>query len=262
MNRLLLVPLVCLIMAVSGGEATAIHRCGSHCVKCPSCNQGCCKLDVSEGKVKKTYWTIETEQICVPNFVFSWQNCGLKSLLGCGCGTKGCSGGCSGGGCGHAGCSGGCSRCKRPNHNGGRVKTIRVLKKHSYECPVCLYKWSAEGGGNRGCSNGCSGKCSCDSAAQNGDAGAQEPEPEDSPEPPSSEPSVEDGSDSAPQQAPIEPELGNEPSIEEAIPSEAPKLDASTVVPQSYNRRLATPPEPGGDLSIVDPFTRRILGNK
>ena len=256
MNRLLLIPLVCLVMAVPGGEALAIHKCGGHCVKCPSCNKGCCKLDVSEGKVKKTYWTIETEDICVPRFVFPWQNCGLKKHASCGCGKRSCSG-CTGGSssCGNSGCSGGCSSCKRPNHNGGRVITVRVLKKHSYECPVCLYKWSAESDG-RGCSNGCSGNCSCASNGNEKASDAGEPEPKDAPEPPEAEP-IE--SEDNPQQAPAEPALGDEPLVEE-IPTEAPIEEAPGVAPQSYNRRVTVQPEPR--FSIVDPFTRRLGGRK
>lgn len=268
MNRLLLIPLVCLIVAVPSGKASAIHKCGSRCVTCPSCNQGCCSLDVSEGKVKKTYWTIETEQICVPNFLFPWQ-CPKKSLFNCGCGKKGC-GGCSDGGCSaSSGCSGACGnaggcRYAVPGHKGGRVKTIRVLKKHSYECPVCLYKWSAKGGG--GCGNGCSGNCSCQSASQ--DEGSHEPAPDDSPEPPVSEPSASEptAAESATetwtpeQSAPAEPALGNEPLIEEPISSERPVFDAAPqIAPQAYNQRIKAP-EPS--FSILDPFTKRAFGAK
>lgn len=141
MNRLLLPGIVCLVLAVPAGTTFAIHghQCTKTCVKCPNCD-GCCKLEVSEGKEKKHYWSVETKQICVPRFVFPWQNKsrGKPCAKGkCGCGKKSCSGG---------------NGCKTVSHNGSYIRTICTLKKNSYECPTCEYEWSVVDDGE-GCTS-------------------------------------------------------------------------------------------------------------
>ncbi len=269
MNRLLIIPLTCLILAAMNGSALAIHKCGNSCVKCPRCHQGCCNLDVSEGKVKKHYWTIETEQVCIPKVVLPWQNRSLKRLGSCGCDKKGC-GGCadgsctsaySSGGCGKAGCAGGCGsgKCKRPNHNGGRVITVRKMKKHSYECPVCEYKWSADGG-----RRGCSGDASKKDEEKSEEKSSKKKDGENkSPEPPvEDEPTTKAGGETqTPKQAtPSEPALDVEPVIEEA-----PRLESVGPTPASEARNsrqrrapgVLAPPTP--NFSVVDPFSQRSL---
>ena len=119
--------------------------CGDCCVACPQCNTSCktCKLTVDEDEVSKHCWKVECEEICVPRFVFPWQ--------------KTC--------------------CNPHANNGACIRTVKVLKKHSYKCPECSYSWSAEDAGCCGgcCDDGCSscGDCNggCDSGCSTCDGG-------------------------------------------------------------------------------------------
>lgn len=72
------------------------------------CSQGCksCRLYVETLKVKKHCYNIECKEICIPPVRFPWQKC---------CELK----------------------C-------GKIKTVRVLKKHDYTCDKCGYKWVVE----------------------------------------------------------------------------------------------------------------------
>lgn len=92
--------------------------CGGH-VTCPQCSS-CCELKVEDGKEEKHCWKIECTEICVPKVVFPWQ--------------KSC-----------------CDPCA---NNGACVKTVKKLKKHTYECPVCEYKWTPKKN-TCGCGTGC-----------------------------------------------------------------------------------------------------------
>lgn len=141
--------IICLVVLSifipAGAFAVHCNQCSQReqrCVECPKCD-GCCKLKVSEGTEKKTCFSVETEQICVPRFVFPWQNCKKK------CSKESCCGGCSGSctGCTTpGGCCGQKSGCGPVNHNGACIRTVHKLKKDSYECPKCNYKWSVEDG--------------------------------------------------------------------------------------------------------------------
>ena len=79
------------------------------------CSQGCktCRMHVETLKVKKHCYYIECKDICIPPVRFPWQKC---------CDLK----------------------C-------GKIKTVRVLKKHNYTCEKCGYKWTVE--------------CNCDSCS-------------------------------------------------------------------------------------------------
>ncbi|HAH44944.1 hypothetical protein [Gimesia sp.] len=81
--------------------------CGS-CNSCNSCSHGCksCRLHVETLKVKKHCFNIECKEVCIPPVRFPWQKC---------CELK----------------------C-------GKIKTVRVLKKHEYTCEKCGYKWDIE----------------------------------------------------------------------------------------------------------------------
>ncbi|MFK7777476.1 MAG: hypothetical protein QM501_05070 [Gimesia sp.] len=86
-------------------------RCDQSQTACAaSCNesQGCktCRLHVETLKVKKYCFTIECKDICIPPVRFPWQKC---------CELK----------------------C-------GKIKTVRVLKKHNYTCEKCGYKWTVD----------------------------------------------------------------------------------------------------------------------
>ena len=122
------------------------HQCSSQCVKCPKCD-GCCKLDVSEDKEKKTYYEVESEQICIPRFVFPWQN---PKPTSCGCGHEDCSGSCTS--CTAVGGEES-GKCGPVNHNGACIRTVCRLKKKSRECPKCKYTWSVEDGGPDSCTS-------------------------------------------------------------------------------------------------------------
>ncbi len=147
------------------------HRCDDQCIQCPQCH-GCCTLEVSEEKESKTYWEVESEEICIPRFVFPWQN---RKSRSCGdCGQSGCCGGC-GDVCTHS-----CTQfstddcvtfecpscpsqeeptCLQPegscgpvNHNGARIRTVCRLRKKSHTCPKCKYTWSVPEVETTGCS--------------------------------------------------------------------------------------------------------------
>lgn len=94
------------------GRCRLLHRrsqcqtcdtdCG--CVECPSCACDICQLEVKESKAKKSCFKVEQKVICIPPIRFPWQqDCPPMT---------------------------------------SRTKTINVLKKHSYECPSCEYKWT------------------------------------------------------------------------------------------------------------------------
>ena len=71
--------------------------------KCPQCqNDGICQLKTEEVKEKKTCFKVETKKICIPAVRMPWQSC--------------------------------VSQC-------GQARTIKVLKKETYECPKCEYSW-------------------------------------------------------------------------------------------------------------------------
>lgn len=79
--------------------------CGS--IQCPSCDGDVCKLELDKGKSKKTCFKVEQKVVCIPPVRLPWAKC----------------------------CPPGLSR---------KTRTINVLKKHSYECPSCSYKWSLQ----------------------------------------------------------------------------------------------------------------------
>ncbi|MCR9116900.1 MAG: hypothetical protein NXI22_08105 [bacterium] len=93
----------------SSTTATAFERCHSHCPHC----QEACYASVSVENEKKHCWNIECKTVCIPRVTFPWQQC-----------QKDC-----------------CDACPQPAKC-GRVRTVRVLVKHEYECPKCKYKWS------------------------------------------------------------------------------------------------------------------------
>ena len=100
---------------------TCHTQCG--CVECPQCACEICNLEVDQGKVKKTCFKVEQKTICIPPVRRPWQ------------------------------------RDCPPTTS--RTKTIKVLKKHSYECPSCTYKWTVQ-------------KCETPTAAASGASTANE----------------------------------------------------------------------------------------
>ncbi|MFK7765976.1 MAG: hypothetical protein AB8B55_01955 [Mariniblastus sp.] len=106
------------VRAVGGTAKRVVGRVGSRrscgtcqsdcgCVQCPSCEGDICKLELDNGKAKKSCFKVEQKVVCIPPVRLPWQKC----------------------------CPPGQSR---------KTRTINVLKKHTYECPSCSYKWSLQ----------------------------------------------------------------------------------------------------------------------
>lgn len=70
---------------------------------CPQCNAEICISESETTKVKKSCWKTEQKVICIPKVRFPWQKCDGPLC--------------------------------------GKTKTVTLLKKHSYECEACKYKW-------------------------------------------------------------------------------------------------------------------------
>lgn len=90
---------------------------------CPKCNTPCV-LNVEEGTETKHCWKLEEKTVCIPRVTFSWQWPFQKKKT------------CGGASCDQAGCV---TCCKPPKI--ARSRTVCVLVKHEYECPVCKYTW-------------------------------------------------------------------------------------------------------------------------
>ncbi len=101
-------------MIFADPAAPADCECGP-----PTCKY--CKLHVEKEKIKKSCWKVERKQICIPEVRFPWSK--LHA-------------------CRHHGCRG-CAECCEPRC--ARVRTVRYLDKHSYECgEECVYSWEVE----------------------------------------------------------------------------------------------------------------------
>jgi hypothetical protein len=90
---------------------TACHRCGS--TNC-ECEMVCCPQKVTE-TVKKPFWKVTCEYVCIPGFRFPWECCHDK--LACKC---------------------------REFLVCGSVRAVNVLEEDEYECEVCGYKWEVK----------------------------------------------------------------------------------------------------------------------
>ncbi len=157
MYRLTTVFLSWAAIAMVSGTAHGGQQCNGSChTTCPKCHT-CCVLKAECGKEEKSCWEVECEEICIPCVVFPWQKSKAKHT-----------------GHGSESCAVGCSGCSTVN-NGARVKTVRKLKKKTYECPQCKYEWSPDGKGNGCCSAGCcTGDC-CETGCDAGSLPAGEP---------------------------------------------------------------------------------------
>lgn len=71
---------------------------------CPECDCEVCTLEVKSVKKKKTCFKVEEKVICVPAVRMPWNKCNPPIT--------------------------------------SKAKTVKVLKKESYECPACSYKWT------------------------------------------------------------------------------------------------------------------------
>lgn len=74
--------------------------------KCPKCECDFCLLELEHGTEERTCFKTEQKLICVPPVRMPWMKC-------CPPGTS-------------------------------KTKTVKVLKKHTYECPTCSYKWTVQ----------------------------------------------------------------------------------------------------------------------
>ncbi|QDU94711.1 hypothetical protein [Lignipirellula cremea] len=108
-------------------------------VQCPSCRCWSCKVSQEKVKEKKTCFDCECKAICIPRVRFPWENCCCKPL-----------------------------KC-------AKVRVVKVLVQHEYECEHCRYKWDpvcvdgccrsrCGAGCGAGCSTGCAAGCeaTCD----------------------------------------------------------------------------------------------------
>ena len=150
------------VFSVSAGDR---RRSSCDCrqkVVCPQCD---CVATIEEATIEKHCYEVEREQICIPKVRIPWC-CLLNS-----CKRKAAC-------CDKANCSE--TRC-------GTMRTVRVLKKETYECPACECKWTpvcsgrtcrdCASGCDSGCVSGCDGGCAGDAPVKYGmpvspDAGA------------------------------------------------------------------------------------------
>lgn len=105
--------LLALIVLVAIAPAPAAAQDGpgpvlqTSAICCPKCHHAVCCPEAVTEKEKKHCWDVECKEICIPAITFPWQKCD------------------------------GSPRC-------GKVITVRVLKKHEYECEKCGTKWNIE----------------------------------------------------------------------------------------------------------------------
>jgi len=99
----------------AGRAVVAGEGCGA---KCPSCDY-VCEMTVDSSPEKKSCWKIEYKPVCIPKVTFPWQR-GCTSCGKSGKGGKGCAG---------------CNGC-------AKIKYVKVLVKHEYECPSCKCKFT------------------------------------------------------------------------------------------------------------------------
>lgn len=133
--------------------------CGCH-VQCPQC-----EFSVVTEDVTHSCYGVECKTVCIPHFTFPWNLSGH-----CGCGGKG-----------GAHQKGGIQeKCHKGNccmtNPGVKAKTVRVLKKYEYTCPVCKCKFTPLG---KGMGKGDGKKSAADAPA----AGGVEPGPSEVPVP-------------------------------------------------------------------------------
>lgn len=104
------------VTVMQGAPASDYHNGKSvGCnAKCPSCRHICRAYPVTN-KIKKSYFEVSCKQICIPAITFPWQKC----------------------------CE---PRC-------GKVITVKTLKKVSYSCERCGYKWKIEPCGCGSCTS-------------------------------------------------------------------------------------------------------------
>ena len=204
---LVLIPM-CLVSMTLGNFVSAGHH-GRGCAVCPRC-ETYCEFTAEEAMEENTCWQIECEEICVPRVVFPWQTKKARHH--------------SRGNCCNA-CTTGCGVCTCVN-NGAWVKTIKKLKKHTYECPACKYEWTPKKMCGCGpCGGGNCGACCADGTY---DAGGVEP-----------------WQDQDTMETPVEAEEPEAPSIESAerTPLPSPFLGVSGKL-SGVKARLATLKQP------------------
>jgi len=130
--------------------------CCGHCGRRSVCDK-VCRVVCEMKEVKKTVWTVETEEFCVP-----MPNCGHGCQQGCGsCGS------CDAGGCGEESCTTcGCDPCESLRNRKvvpprcGPVRCRKKLVKKEITCEVPTYKCVVEF-----CCPGCDSGCGEEEAA-------------------------------------------------------------------------------------------------
>ena len=148
MYRFMSIVIICFGLLTAVSYVQAAPQCDGHgCAVCPNCHNGC-TFKAECGKEEKSCWEVECEEICIPCVVFPWQKWRARRHGQGACDS--CTGGCDS-------CADSCGVCSSVN-NGVRVKTVKKLKKKSYECPKCKYTWTPSRCGNGDC---CDAGC-CD----------------------------------------------------------------------------------------------------
>ena len=149
----------------AGGDAGCGRGQGC-CGSSQCCKAVCCPKKVTN-EVKKHYWLVKPEMVCIPGFRFECNWGKRRGSQKGGCCKDTC---CESDTC----CSGDKCCANDPGKpTCGRVRCINVLEKHEYKCDECGYQWEVKcvrkGGRGSCCGKGdcCCPSCGC--AAANGE---------------------------------------------------------------------------------------------
>jgi hypothetical protein len=103
LGRIAVSLLVLVGLAVAVGTPLWAGACGG---TCPQCQCRTCEPVPVKTTQEKHCWEIVCKDICIPSFKWPWESC-----------------------------------CEPPPC--GRVRTVKQLKKVTYKCEKCGYKWEA-----------------------------------------------------------------------------------------------------------------------
>jgi len=141
MKMNMIVPAMALMLLVMNSAEAGWLRGGCkpagccETVACAPCKMVCCP-EVKMKKFDKHCWKVECEQICVPRVKCPLFSCFQKKDCGDHCDRGNLFGRCFSGLC-------------------ADVKTVRKLKKETYECEKCVVEWSVRPIDGDSCDSGC-----------------------------------------------------------------------------------------------------------
>ncbi|MGE0609617.1 MAG: hypothetical protein AB7O62_21175 [Pirellulales bacterium] len=107
---------IALGIILAAAISTAFAGSHHHGPCCPQCGHKYCVAVPEKITEKKHCWNVECKDVCIPRFKWPWECC-----------------------------------CTPPKCS--RARTVKVLKKHEYECEKCGCRWEVH------CSSGCG--CDC-----------------------------------------------------------------------------------------------------